>query len=239
MSRRRLRALALAVPVLAPLALALPASAHVTVNPSTATGGSYSKLTFRVPTESDTASTKKLVVFFPQSTPFASANVKPHPGWTFKVTDHKLAKPITSEGGQVTEAVQKITWTATSAATQIKPGEFDEFDISLGPLPTSGSLAFKALQYYTDGSVVRWIDPTVAGQPEPDHPAPVLTLTPATATADGTSGTTDPTTGTTSEATTASSDDPSHTPLILATIALVVSVAGTGIAVFRRRARAR
>ena len=31
------------------LALAVPASAHVTVNPNTATPGGYTKVTFRVP----------------------------------------------------------------------------------------------------------------------------------------------------------------------------------------------
>ena len=39
------------------LALAAPASAHVTVNPRQATAGSYEKLTVRVPNESPTAGT--------------------------------------------------------------------------------------------------------------------------------------------------------------------------------------
>jgi hypothetical protein len=37
----------------------------------------------------------------------------------------------------------------------------------------------KTLQTYSDGTIVRWIDDTAAGQPEPEHPAPVLTLTAA------------------------------------------------------------
>ena len=47
------------------LALAAPASAHVTVNPNTATPGSYSKVTFRVPNEKDSANTTKLEVNLP------------------------------------------------------------------------------------------------------------------------------------------------------------------------------
>jgi periplasmic copper chaperone A len=35
---------------------------------------------------------------------------------------------------------------------------------------------FKTIQTYSDGTVVRWIDDTVAGQAEPEHPAPVLNL---------------------------------------------------------------
>jgi uncharacterized protein YcnI len=213
----------------------------VTVNPNTATGGAYTKLTFRVPTESDTASTKRLVVFFPDDHPFASASVKPHPGWTFKVKDHKLAQPITSDDGQVTEAVQKIVWTATSPASQIKPGEFDEFDVSVGPLPASGTVVFKALQYYTDGSVVRWIDPSVTGQPEPEHPAPVLTITPAsggTASASAatstTANTTESTTGSTAATTVVKEKGSSTTPLVLSIIALVVAAGGAALSVVRR-----
>jgi Domain of unkown function (DUF1775) len=49
-----------------------------------------------------------------------------------------------------------------------------------GPLPTNvGQLEFKALQTYSDGDVVQWIEPTVKGGAEPEHPAPVLKLTKA------------------------------------------------------------
>jgi periplasmic copper chaperone A len=196
----------IAVPALAlgALALAGPASAHVTVNPSTATGGGYAKLTFRVPTESDTASTTKLAVYFPSTPAFASVSVKPHPGWSYRVSD-------------TDQHVAKIVWTADAPADGIKPGQFDEFDISLGPLPGSGSVTFKALQTYSDGSVVRWIEPTVAGQPEPQHPAPMLTLTKAA---------TDP-------AAVAENDGDSTAPLVLSIVALVVAVAGAGVSVLR------
>jgi len=226
------RRLTLAVPalVLGALAIAGPASAHVTVNPNTATAGSYTKLTFRVPTESDTASTKRIEVYFPTDHPLAEAAVQPHPGWTYQVVDHKLAKPISDDDGQVTQAVEKIVWTADSPAAQIHPGEFDEFNISVGPLPDSGTMVFKALQYYTDGSVVRWIQPTVAGQPRPENPAPVLTLTPAADPAGATS------TGTDTTATpVASEQHSSRTPLVLATIALVIAVGSFAVSVLRRK----
>jgi hypothetical protein len=35
---------------------------------------------------------------------------------------------------------------------------------------------FKAVQTYGDGTVVRWIEDQPKGAPEPEHPAPVLTL---------------------------------------------------------------
>jgi uncharacterized protein YcnI len=170
MSRTR-RAAALAL--LAVAAAALPASAHVTVNPSTATKGGFAKLSFRVPTEKDNAGTTRLEVTFPAEHPLAFVSVRPHPGWTFRVTKAKLAKPITSDDGAVTEAVSTITWTGGN----IGPGQFDEFDVSVGPLPKDADeLVFKAVQGYSDGSVVRWIDLSTPGGAEPAHPAPVLHL---------------------------------------------------------------
>ena len=61
-----------AVTAVAVLGFAAPASAHVTVNPSTATQGGFAKLTFRVPNEKATAGTVKLEVTFPENAPIAS-----------------------------------------------------------------------------------------------------------------------------------------------------------------------
>ena len=80
------------------------------------------------------------------------------------------------EGGEITEAVSKVTWTATAGG--LEPGQFDLFTISAGPLPTKPSkLAFKAIQTYSDGETVSWIQQSVKGAPEPEYPAPTLTLT--------------------------------------------------------------
>jgi periplasmic copper chaperone A len=166
------------------LAVAAPASAHVTVNPSEATEGGYTRVAFRAPTESDTASTTKLEVFLPEATPIASVSTMPVPGWTVAVERKKPASPVAGEGGQPAEVVSKITWTA-SAGAAIKPGEFQEFPVSLGPLPEVDKLVFKALQTYSDGSVVRWIEEPVEGAEEPEQPAPVLRLLPADEGSDG------------------------------------------------------
>jgi uncharacterized protein YcnI len=162
------------------LATAGAAQAHVTIDPTQARQGGYTRIAFRVPTESDTASTTKLDVNLPADQPIASVSLEPVPGWTGKLIKTKLAKPITTDDGEVTQAVTEITWTANSPDTAIKPGEFQEFPVSLGPLPKTGSITFKALQTYSDGTIVRWIDLRTPGQAEPENPAPVLTLTPAT-----------------------------------------------------------
>lgn len=170
---------AAALPV---LLLAGAASAHVSVSSDSPVQGSEAKLTFRVPNETDHANTTKVQVFFPPSQPLASVSIQPLPGWSFRVKTTKLAKPISSDDGQVTEAVTQVTWTADSTASAIAPGEFEDFNISAGPLPDAPSMVFKALQTYSDGTIVRWIDATPAGGPEPEHPAPVLTLTKASST---------------------------------------------------------
>jgi len=177
MIRNRLaKAAALSVgAVVVALGFAGPAFAHVTVNPNSATQGGYGRLAFRVPNESDTASTTKLEVTLPEDAPVASVSTMPVPGWTVAVENRKLTTPIESHGSQITEVVAKITWTA-SAGAEIKPGQFQEFPVSMGPLPEADQMVFKSLQTYSDGEIVRWIDEPVEGGEEPENPAPVLKL---------------------------------------------------------------
>lgn len=157
------------------------ASAHVTVNPKDATQGGYAKLAFRVPNEKDAASTTKLEIVLPTDTaPIASVSTRPVPGWTVAVEKTTLATPLKVHDSEVTEVVSKIVWTANDEASQIKPSSFQEFDVSAGPLPEVDQIVFKALQTYSDGDVVRWIDEGA----EADKPAPILKLTKAAAAAD-------------------------------------------------------
>jgi uncharacterized protein YcnI len=224
------------------LGLALPASAHVTVNPKTLPGGGFGALTFRVPTEKDNASTTKVEVAMPAGQPIASIGVKPVPGWTVQVTKSKLAKPLVSDDGPVTEAVSRITWTATSPATAIAPGQFQEFEISGGPLPKTGTLTFKALQTYSDGSVVRWIETSTPGGAEPEHPAPVLTLTaPAATTAAAPAATAPAATATKQAAPVADSTDNTSRGIAIAALVaglLGLLLGGIGFLAGRRRGAA-
>ncbi len=157
------------------LALAGPAAAHVGVSSESAVQGGYSTVTFKVPNESDEAATTKLEVNLPQDAPVASVSLRPVPGWTAVAEKAKLATPIEAHGTQITEAVSKITWTASGGAG-IKPGEFQTFDVSMGPLPQAEQMIFKSLQTYSDGTVVRWIDEPSTDGTEPESPAPVLKL---------------------------------------------------------------
>lgn len=169
-------------------ALVLPATsalAHVTVNPHEATGGGYAKLAFRVPNERADASTTRLEVNLPADHPFASVSVRPQPGWTYQVDKTTLATPIKVHDNDISEVVSRITWTGG----EIKPGEFNEFEVSVGPLPSDAdSVTFKAIQTYSNGEVVRWIEEATPGGSEPERPAPVLKLTKSSS-GDGTAST--------------------------------------------------
>ncbi len=207
------------------VAVAAPAAAHVTVNPKQADPGSYTRVAFRVPTESDTATTTKVQVYLPTDMPVASVSVMPVPGWAVTVAHRKPAKPMSDDDGPVTKVVSTITWTADKGAA-IKAGEFQEFPVSLGPLPKSGSLTFKALQTYSDGSVVRWID-QASGGAEGEHPAPTLTIG-ATTGASGEAGGARATAHKESAADSGSGAG-SGSALVVAIIGLVAGVAGLGL----------
>ncbi|MEV4415088.1 YcnI family protein [Catellatospora sp. NPDC049609] len=163
-----------------------PSAAHVTVTPSTATAGGYGTFSFKVPNERPTASTTRLEVVFPTEHPVTAVSVRPMPGWTITVNRQPATTATPAAGEHAAAApVTSIVWQDGA----VGPGEFQLFDVSVGPLPKSPTtLMFKALQTYSDGEVVRWIDPPAeAGAPRPEHPAPVVTvatsggLTPAAA----------------------------------------------------------
>ena len=180
MSRSVIRLLTVGTVAAAAIGLtALPALAHVTVNSPGATQGSFGVLTFRMPNETDSANATELKVQLPPDQPLASVSVKPQPGWTYTVTRAKLPQPITDDdGNQVTDYPSVVDWKATAGG--IKPGEYAEFQLSVGPLPKADSMTFKALQTYSNGETVSWIDlPAAGSSDEPEHPAPTLKLAPA------------------------------------------------------------
>jgi uncharacterized protein YcnI len=184
MIRRTLAAGALAVGAV--VLLASPALAHVTVSSPSAEPGGFATLTFSVPNERDDASTTSLRVTMPEDAPLAFVSVEPVPGWTVDVERQPLDEPVTVEGTELTEAVSTVTWSGGTIA----PGQFQRF-VSAGPLPEDATeLEFPAVQTYSDGEEVAWIEDTPPGGEEPERPAPVLELTAASA--DGAGGATDP-----------------------------------------------
>jgi len=177
-ARRRAAAVTATAAVLV-VVTALPAAAHVTVSPDSLPKGATAELTFKVPNEESNATTTQVQLQIPTDHPIAQVLPRQIPGWTVSVKTTTLAKPLTTDDGTFTTAVSEIDWTGGS----IPVGQYQDFQVSVDPLPKdTNQLVFKAVQTYSNGDIVRWIDLSQAGQPDPDHPAPVLTLTAADAT---------------------------------------------------------
>lgn len=155
------------------LALALPAaaSAHVSLHPNEVPTGSFATLDVRVPNEMESANTVKLAVQVPPG--FLDISTEYMPGWTSKVLTSKLAKPVQTDDGEVTEQVREIIWTGDGKQGLIPPDQFLNFPISTEiPGKAGEELTFKVLQYYDNGEVVRWI-----GGPNSEEPAPKIDVT--------------------------------------------------------------
>jgi len=70
---------------------------------------------------------------------------------------------------------RSVTWTA-APGTGIGPDQFALFRISV-KLPDASTVSLPATQTYSDGTVVKWDQPTPPGGAEPEHPAPQIALT--------------------------------------------------------------
>ena len=179
MGRARIFAGLVAIAMVTTVAFAAAAGAHVTVHPDTQKkGASDALLMFAVPNEETAGVTvTKLELDLPTNTPLLGVKAQTIPGWTATVTTTKLAKPVTTDDGTITEAVSQVVWTANDPSAGVGPDQFGAFTIIVGTLPSNTSaLAFKAIQTYSDGTVVSWIEPIVKGAPAPAHPTPILKL---------------------------------------------------------------
>ena len=127
---------------------AATASAHIQVTPTLAAPSDAVKFTVLVPGESSSASTTKVALKVPRGTlPYSYGEA---PGWSRKLV---LAKD---------QSVAQIVWTG-----RLAPDGFAAFSFLASTPPRPAVLTWKALQYYSDGSVVRWI-----GSPSSEEPAP-------------------------------------------------------------------
>jgi uncharacterized protein YcnI len=191
--------------------------AHVHASSDNPARGATAIVTFQVPNESSTgAATTALIVSLPN---VAAASAEALPGWTAKL-DRDAASG----------AVRSVSWTAAQGGG-IGVDQFALFRISV-QLPDADTVSFPATQTYSDGAVVKWDQPPLPGGGEPEHPAPMLTLTagaphqhhpPSGAPADHAVAPAPP-------------KSPDNTARVLAGAALVVAALGIALALIRRRA---
>ncbi|MBF4766958.1 YcnI family protein [Nocardioides agariphilus] len=176
MSRRTLARLG-AVPLAlgATLALAAPASAHVTISASSTTAGAFTVLTLSVPHGCEGSPTTRLTVQIPEAitavTPTRNAL------WDVDKEVEKLDPPVTdAHGNEITERVATVTYTAKAP---LPDGYRDAFELSLQLPDEEGStLVFPTIQTCEEGEAA-WIEVPADGQSEDDLglPAPSVTIT--------------------------------------------------------------
>jgi uncharacterized protein YcnI len=130
--------------------------AHVHVDADHAEAGATNvTLTFHVPNEELSAQTTGLRVFLPTDHPLAGVTAAPQNGWIPQIS------------------ASEITWSGGS----ISGTDTMQFRVGVAQLPTDvSSLTFKAIQTYSNGDVVSWIETAAPGSAEPEHPAAVLAL---------------------------------------------------------------
>ncbi|WP_082499411.1 MULTISPECIES: YcnI family copper-binding membrane protein [unclassified Rathayibacter] len=227
------------------LAVAAPlsASAHISITPNATDPGASENFTFKAVNESETAMTTAVTVSLPTDTPIVSVRYLPTPGWSTSVVESTLPEPVTVGGNEIIEAPTSIVFTA-DAGSEIQPGQFMQWTVSLGPIPETGSLLFPAVQSYSDGTSVDWV--STAEEVEADtslKSAPVLYVQDEPAEDDhgGSSTTADSTDSVDATASASGMGAESGLALGLSIAALLLGVVGAAfgaIALFgRKRAR--
>src|SRR5436190_24384823 len=98
------------IAVLTLLLAAVPgaAQAHVSLHPNTLPAGSNPTVDLRVPSEEPSANTVKVAVEFPPG--FLDVSTGYLPGWTARKVTEKLAQPVKTDEGTITEQVRQVVW---------------------------------------------------------------------------------------------------------------------------------
>ena len=165
----RLLAIAVCGGLLAPAA----AQAHISLHPNTIPAGAFATLDVRMPGEQEGAYAYKLDMLVPPG--FTEIDTENVPGWSVREVMKKLTTPIQTDEGPIDEEVSEIVWTCDrSRLGRLEDGQFIQFPLSVA-MPSGDidrSLAFKAVQYYSNGKVVHWIGP-----PSATYPAPTINVT--------------------------------------------------------------
>lgn len=155
--------------------LAAPASAHVTITPSSTTAGASAVLEVSIPHGCDGSSTTAVTIRIPEEVNAVSPTRNAL--WELEKETVQLDPPVTdSHGNQVTERVASVTYRTD---TPLPDGHRDVFELSLQiPDAAGATLEFPTIQTCEQGEVA-WIEVPEDGQ-DPDElelPAPAFVVT--------------------------------------------------------------
>ena len=152
---------ALLATVIGLLALAAPASARVSIVPGQTEGGGTKTFAFRLANERPDTASNRLELVFPQDPPIAFVEVAQVEGWTATIRPRPLTPPVKVGDREITEVAASVVLEGGT----VPPGQFEQFLITMGPLPQNGELAFEATQGFTNGAVERWTNASGPGSP--------------------------------------------------------------------------
>lgn len=161
--------------MLACATIAGPAFGHVVLAEREAPAGSYYKAVFRVPHGCEGAATTGIRVTLPEGVMIAKP--EPKPGWTLSIEHEALARPVQNDGHKLTERVRSVAW----QGGDLPDDQFSEFVLMVRLPADQGRVLFPVIQS-CGAKEVRWVDEPVSDRSEtpPPHPAPSVTLLPAT-----------------------------------------------------------
>ncbi|MDY7579415.1 YcnI family protein [Herbaspirillum sp. RTI4] len=149
--------------------IALPASAHITLETQQAPVGSYYKAVFHVPHGCKGSDTLKIRVQIPEGV----LSVKPQPktGWKLETVDAAYPKAYEVHGSKVTSGVREVSWTG-----RLPNAYYEEFTFLsyLAPELTAGTVVRFPVVQECEKGVSRWID---TKEPS-ENPAPKLSIVP-------------------------------------------------------------
>lgn len=148
--------------------------AHVDISPPEAGPGMSFMLTFGLGHGCEGAPTIGLRIQVPTGIVSVQPVVKP--GWQIETVTGPYDAPQLVRGVEVTEGVVEVRWRGGALPNEL----YDQFliraRIADGVEPGT-MLWFPVIQDCPGGAASRWITVPVAGQPEPDEPAPGILVT--------------------------------------------------------------
>lgn len=222
----------LGVTALIVLGTAGVANAHVSATATSTAANSYTTATFSLPHGCDGSPTTRIAFEVPESIIEVTPTVNPN--WTItKTTEPYTSASAAADDESAEDAGERVTSVVYTAKTPLPADERDTFSLSFSlPDGKAGDLVeFPAMQTCEKGSV-EWNQEQKAGEAEPEHPAPSITLTAAE-----TAGDEDGHGAVATEAASPASTTPADPDLVgrflglgglvLGAVALVVAVANT------------
>ncbi|MEB3370105.1 DUF1775 domain-containing protein [Saccharopolyspora mangrovi] len=150
-----------------------PASASVSLVPDTIAEGGTRSVAVRVVNEDANAVTTRFELHFPRH-PALLVDATPVPGWTVTRRDRRADRPVRVDDRETSVVTDIITY----SGGRVRPDGYQDFPLTMAPLPENTSLVFTATQTFSDGRVLRWTGattgaPTITiGDPTPESPGP-------------------------------------------------------------------